>query len=56
MRLRVLVKEELASGTPRGEIINALRELRKRDPGREDIVLDVLDFVTGWSSPHVSLA
>ena len=55
MRLRVLVKQEMAAGTSRDEVLAALDELRKRDPDREDIVLDVMDFVVGWSSPHVSL-
>ena len=55
MRLRVLVKEELAAGATREEVLMALEDLRTRDPEREDVVLDVLDFVVGWSSPHVSL-
>ncbi len=55
MRLRVLVKEELVAGASRDEVLAALEELRAHDPDREDVVLDVMDFVVGWSSPHVSL-
>lgn len=55
MRLRVLVKEELVAGVSRDEVLAALEELREHDPDREDVVLDVMDFVVGWSSPHVSL-
>ena len=55
MRLRVLVKEELVAGASRDEVLAALEELRTHDPDREDVVLDVMDFVVGWSSPHVTL-
>jgi len=55
MRLRVVVKEELASGATHTEVLAALDDLRAHDPEREDVVLDVMDFVVGWSSPHVSL-
>lgn len=55
MRLRVVVKEELVAGTSRNEVLAALEDLRTHDPKREDVVLDVMDFVVGWSSPHVSL-
>lgn len=55
MRLRVVVKEELVAGTPRNEVLAALEDLRAHDPEREDVVLDVMDFVVGWSSSHVSL-
>lgn len=55
MRLRVLVKEELVAGSSRDEVLAALEELRAHDPDREDVVLDVMDFVVGWSSPHVTL-
>lgn len=55
MRLRVVVKEALAAGTPRAEILAALEDLRGHEPEHDDVVLDVMDFVEGWSSPHVSL-
>ena len=55
IRLRVLIKEELAAGASRQDVLSALEDLRTHDPEREDVVLDVLDFIVGWSSPHVSL-
>lgn len=55
MRLRVVVKEALAAGTPRPDVLAALQDLRAREPEHEDVVLDVMDFIAGWSSPHVSL-
>ena len=55
MRLRVVVKEALAAGTPRPEVLAALDDLRAHEPSHDDVVLDVIDFVVGWSSPHVSL-
>jgi hypothetical protein len=55
MRLRVVVKEALAVGTPQEEVLAALDDLRAHEPERYDVVLDVMDFVLGWSSPHVSL-
>lgn len=54
LRLRALVKETLAAGAPRDEILAALEELRREDPDRADVALDVMDFVVGWSSPHAS--
>jgi hypothetical protein len=55
MRLRVLVKAELVAGASRDEVLATLEELRVHDPDRKDVVLDVMDFVVGWSSPHMSL-
>jgi hypothetical protein len=56
--LRRAAERELHAGRPREEMIARLEELRTRlrDGGREDdedIVLEVLDFVTGWCSPHM---
>jgi hypothetical protein len=56
--LRRAAEHELAGGTPRGEVVAQLEELRSdlRTEGREDdedVVLEILDFVTGWCSPHV---
>lgn len=56
MRLRALVKDELASGMTPELALESLEELRQQDPDYEDIVLDVMDFITGWSSPHVFAA
>lgn len=55
LRLRSVVKEALASGTPEAEAIAALRDLKAHAPEHADVVLDVIDFVMGWSSPHTSL-
>ena len=55
MRLRVLVKDELAAGMTTEAALQSLEELRRQDPDFEDVALDVMDFVSGWSSPHVSL-
>lgn len=55
MRLRALVKDELAAGMTREEALDSLEELRRQAPDYEDVALDVMDFVTGWSSPHVSV-
>lgn len=56
MRLRSVVKEALAAGTPRDVVLAALEDLRAHEPDHGDVVLDVMDLVVGWSSPHVSLS
>jgi hypothetical protein len=58
--VRAAAQRELQSGTPRERVISELEALRSdlRAVGREaddDVVLEVLDFVTGWCSPHVRL-
>jgi len=59
LRLRAVVKEALASGVTREAVLADLErlrvELRRDDPEREDVVLDVMDFVEGWASPHMRL-
>ena len=55
VRLRVVAKEALSAGTPRDDVLAALTALRVDVPEYEDVVLDVLDFVTGWASPHLTL-
>lgn len=55
LRLRTVVKGALASGTPRDEVLRALEGLRAQEPNYSDVALDVLDFLAGWSSPHVSI-
>lgn len=55
--LRSTVDEELRHHD-RERVLNDLEELRLvlREEGRdEDTVLDVMDFVTGWCSPHERL-
>jgi hypothetical protein len=58
--LRRAAEHELQEGTPREQVISQLEQLRAelRQRGREDdedVVLEVLDFVTGWCSPLVRL-
>ena len=55
LRLRAVVKEALVAGTPRDQIMSALEELTEHDASHHDVVLDVMDFIVGWSSPHVAL-
>jgi hypothetical protein len=54
------VAGELEAGVPRERVIAQLEDLRTdlRTSGREhdeDVVLEVMDFLTGWSSPHMRL-
>jgi len=56
--VRLLLKE---SGKTRQDILAELEALRNvlREQGRdadEDVVLEVMDFLVGWSSPHMSMA
>jgi hypothetical protein len=58
--LRRAVARELDAGVPRTLLTAQLEELRAdlRRSGREDdedVVLEVMDFLTGWSSPHMRL-
>jgi hypothetical protein len=54
--LRRAAEHELRTGTPREQVLAKLEALRAglRDSD-EDVVLEVLDFVTGWCSPRVRL-
>jgi hypothetical protein len=58
MQMRDLVRTELQHNVSRREVLGQLESLRieLRGSGRaseEDVVLDVMDFVSGWSSPHM---
>lgn len=58
--LREFVAVRLQGGVSREAVLEELeglrRELRRRHRERdEDVVLDVMDFVTGWSSPQVRI-
>jgi hypothetical protein len=58
--LRSAAARELQAGIPRERVVAQLEALRTdlRAAGRDaddDVVLEVLDFVTGWCSPHVRL-
>ena len=54
--LRRAAESELQVGTPREQVVAKLEALRSGlTDSDEDVVLEVLDFVTGWCSPHVRL-
>ncbi len=58
--LRGIVRGLLADGHERGALLADLETLQieLRTTGRdgdEDVVLDVMDFLVGWSSPHMRL-
>lgn len=58
--LRGVLRGLLADGHDRSELLQELESLQieLRDAGRdsdEDAVLDVMDFLVGWSSPHTRL-
>jgi len=58
--LRRFVATRLEGGMSRdavlGELEELRRELRRRHRERdEDVVLDVMDFVSGWASPHMRI-
>jgi len=54
--LRSAAEYELRAGTPRQQVVAKLEALRAgASDNDEDVVLEVLDFVTGWCSPHVRL-
>ena len=57
---KVVSRELRERGMPRGALLEALEELRgelrESGPGDlEDVVLEVMDFVTGWCSPHARI-
>lgn len=56
-RLRAVVADLIAAGADRERVQEQLElfrgQLRSHDrDADEDIVLEVLDFLTGWCSPH----
>ena len=59
-RLRDVVQSLLAQGQEREAVVAELEHFRcflhamGRDED-EDIVLEVMDFLVGWSSPHMKL-
>jgi hypothetical protein len=54
--LRNAAEHQLQAGRPREQVVARLEALRSGlSDADEDIVLEVLDFVTGWCSPHVRL-
>jgi len=60
LALRSTVESLLGEGWGRNGLLETLeayrRDLRRSGRSRdEDVVLEVMDFLTGWSSPHVAL-
>jgi hypothetical protein len=58
--LRDLAREALVRDYSRDEVLEALEEAREQlakqgEEEREDAVLEVMDFLYGWCSPHVKL-
>lgn len=58
LRVRDLARSELEHGVSRPEVLGQLESLRieLRGGGRfdqEDVALEVMDFVSGWLSPHM---
>lgn len=58
--LRDVAQSLLRKGVSRPAVTARLEQLRAvlREAGRdqeEDTVLDVLDFVAGWTSPHMKI-
>ena len=61
LELREIVAEQLREDpSSRDDLLQDLEEIRvavreAERPDIEDIVLDVMDFVTGWCSPHMRI-
>lgn len=58
--LAAMVKANLAAGQSRADALAALTRFREElaRAGRdedEDVVLEVMDYLTGWASPHLKL-
>jgi hypothetical protein len=54
--LRTLLSKALEDGEKRETILIKMGELRKLvSDQQEDILLEVMDFLVGWCSPHAKL-
>jgi len=54
--LRTSLSKALEDGEKREAILTELEELRKSvSDEQEDILLEVMDFLVGWCSPHAKL-
>ncbi|MDQ4071013.1 MAG: hypothetical protein M3203_16315 [Actinomycetota bacterium] len=58
--MRQLATERLSEGSTREQIRNELEQLRRQLQAEsreadEDIVLEVLDLIEGWCSPHMTI-
>src|SRR5438552_3387057 len=60
IRLRSLVQSLQAQGQDQSAILDLFEQARQqlREAGRdaeEDVVMEAMDFLVGWCSPHMSL-
>jgi hypothetical protein len=58
--LRDFAREKLAQGYPREQLLEDFEYVRAElreidDEAREDAVMDVMDFLYGWSASHMKL-
>jgi hypothetical protein len=54
--LRTLLTRALKDGEKRETILTKMEELRKSvSDEQEDILLEVMDYLVGWCSPHAKL-
>ena len=54
--LRTVIEQHLKAGAKREPILTKIEELRKSvSDEQEDILLEVMDFLVGWCSPHMKL-
>jgi len=54
--LHTLLSKALKDGEKRETILAKMEELRKSvSDEQEDILLEVMDFLVGWCSPHTKL-
>ena len=54
--LRTVIEQHLKAGANREPILTTMEDLRKSvSDEQEDILLEVMDFLVGWCSPHMKL-
>jgi hypothetical protein len=58
--VRILAEQLLHDGFPRAAVLEQFEQARQglRDQGKEkeeDLLLEVMDFIDGWCSPHMKL-
>jgi hypothetical protein len=58
LALRDALREFLSAGATRENLLRELQDFRyevrkSRNPQNEDVVLDAMDIVEGWVSPHM---
>jgi hypothetical protein len=56
LSLRNAIKRSLDAGSDRATIVNDLHQLRGQgSDSEEDVILEVLDFLHGWTHPDLKL-